>query len=156
MSNYDKVKEWRKANPDKVNEQAKRYRERHPDKVKIIRDRYRKNNIETVRERDRVAQEKRRKNDPEAQKIRNERYKENKKRKQEEIAGRPRSLLCEICGTEDITVFDHCHACGDFRGWLCHRCNRVLGSVNDDVELLYKLISYVELHNGKIKSEAEK
>ena len=31
MNKYEKVKEWRKNNPEKVAEQAKRYREKHPE-----------------------------------------------------------------------------------------------------------------------------
>ena len=60
---------------------------------------------------------------------------------------------CKICGQEDkrrLSV-DHDHsccnsypACGNcVRGLLCSRCNRALGIVNDDTELLQKMIQYL-------------
>lgn len=66
--------------------------------------------------------------------------------KREEIAGRPRPLLCEICHDKTIgrIVFDHCHKNGHFRGWLCNRCNLVLGRVRDDPELLRALAMFLE------------
>ena len=31
---------------------------------------------------------------------------------------------CEICGKRAEKLrFDHCHGTGQFRGWLCHKCN---------------------------------
>lgn len=70
-------------------------------------------------------------------------------------AGRPRPDCCDICEevSKDI-VFDHCHATGRFRGWLCNRCNLTLGHVKDNKELLTKMISYLHCnsaitHDGK-------
>lgn len=60
-----------------------------------------------------------------------------------EEAGRPRQPQCELCGKDGRTVFDHDHATGNFRGWLCDRCNRTLGQVKDSVELLEKMIQYI-------------
>jgi hypothetical protein len=61
---------------------------------------------------------------------------------------------CKICGGEDskrLSV-DHDHsccnsypACGNcVRGLLCSRCNRALGILNDDIELLQKMIAYLK------------
>src|SRR3990167_1145705 len=47
----------------------------------------------------------------------------------EEIAGRTRPEICEICGAKDTICFDHDHNTGKFRGWICKRCNTVLGKV---------------------------
>lgn len=63
----------------------------------------------------------------------------------EELAGRPRPKNCEICGEKDTICFDHCHAKGHFRGWICKRCNTVLGKVNDDTKLLQSLIDYLNV-----------
>jgi len=64
---------------------------------------------------------------------------------QETKAGRPRASLCEICGgTERVIVFDHCHKHGHFRGWICSRCNTVLGHAEDDASLLLKMAAYLK------------
>ena len=38
---------------------------------------------------------------------------------------------------------DHDHITKEFRGWLCHDCNRGLGAMQDDVELLQRAIAYL-------------
>jgi len=43
-------------------------------------------------------------------------------------------------------VLDHCHDTDTFRGWLCHKCNRALGGMDDDVPTLKRAIQYVEDH----------
>ena len=66
----------------------------------------------------------------------------------EAIAGRPRPEQCEACGRTHKSGralhFDHCHQRGHFRGWLCSGCNTALGHVNDDVQILRKLIAYLQ------------
>lgn len=62
----------------------------------------------------------------------------------EALAGRPKSATCELCGNEAKTVFDHDHAFDHFRGWLCSRCNVVLGHVKDSTVLLQEMINYLE------------
>lgn len=39
-------------------------------------------------------------------------------------------------------------ATGVFRGWLCQNCNRALGYVHDSVELLQKMIEYLNTSRG--------
>lgn len=69
--------------------------------------------------------------------------------KQEKLAGRKKPEQCEICGIfgKDLKrglFFDHNHETGEFRGWLCSRCNLVLGNVKDDSILLRNLAKYLE------------
>ena len=61
----------------------------------------------------------------------------------EKIAGRKKPEQCEICGAFGKICFDHNHETGEFRGWICKRCNTVLGFVKDDSELLVKLSKYL-------------
>jgi hypothetical protein len=52
--------------------------------------------------------------------------------------------MCRICLRRKATDLDHCHATGRFRGLLCAACNRILGTVQDNAELLRKLADYLE------------
>lgn len=63
---------------------------------------------------------------------------------QEMRAGRQRPDRCDICGKQARIVFDHCHQHGHFRGWICDRCNTVLGHVEDQTQLLLKMIAYLQ------------
>ena len=66
---------------------------------------------------------------------------------------------CFICNEEETSTskgklirlsIDHCHKTNQIRKLLCHRCNQVIGRVNEDVELLKKMIDYLQFHNVKI------
>lgn len=66
--------------------------------------------------------------------------------KLEKLAGRKKPAKCEICGSVKKISFEHCHATGVFRGWLCHACNMVLAFARDSSKTLRKLADLVELH----------
>ena len=62
--------------------------------------------------------------------------------------------VCPIClkneeelkgtgGNASIWVVDHNHDTDDFRGHLCHNCNRGLGVFQDSVERLDRAIKYL-------------
>ena len=67
---------------------------------------------------------------------------------------RPKPDMCEVCNKGGRIVFDHKHTdkkerwhemnSGPFRGWLCTRCNLILGHAKDDIVLLEKLIIYLK------------
>ena len=65
-------------------------------------------------------------------------------------ATRPRPATCEVCGRHSADalgraiVFDHDHITGQFRGWLCNRCNRVIGLCRDDPAILLSLVRYLQ------------
>lgn len=56
---------------------------------------------------------------------------------------------CFICHkhrdefSRDLSI-DHCHETGKVRKLLCINCNRALGMLREDVDLMKKLIDYVE------------
>ena len=64
---------------------------------------------------------------------------------------------CEICGNPDPTYsrlsLDHCHTSKKFRGFLCGKCNHLLGDSNDDIKILQKAIEYLLKFQEKLKSE---
>lgn len=145
MTNYEKVKAWRAANPEKVLEQARRYREKHPETNKKAKDKYRQRNLFFIRETDKLNKRYVRTVTPEDSAKSSRAYAERQRAKQIAIAGRPKPETCEICNELNIRiVFDHCHTKGHFRGWICDRCNRVLGLVKDSSDLLLKLSRYLE------------
>ena len=61
----------------------------------------------------------------------------------EKKAGKKKTEQCEICGSVGKICFDHDHDTGLFRGWICVRCNLVLGLVKDNKELLDQMIKYL-------------
>jgi len=73
---------------------------------------------------------------------------EQTRKRLERVATRPRPEHCECCGAPSTARhtlhWDHNHATGLFRGWICHGCNSALGQVGDSVERLRKLIRYLE------------
>lgn len=147
---YLYVKAWR-AKPEnkaKVAAQARRYRRLHRDLRKAIEQRHRERHLDKIRERDAAAQRRRRKLDPEGNRRRQLEFKARVEAKLLAQTGRPRPSRCELCEIEAKTVFDHDHVTGEFRGWLCHRCNRTLGQVKDSISLLLKMADY--LHRGGI------
>ena len=77
---------------------------------------------------------------------RKEYAREYDRRKAEKLAGRPRPDICEICHKPDPKKpmhFDHDHATGLFRGWICSRCNLSLGLVKDSVPILQSMAEYL-------------
>jgi hypothetical protein len=67
-----------------------------------------------------------------------------RRRKQDLLAGRPRPETCEVCGSPGRISWDHNHATGKFRGWLCGCCNSILGFARDSFSQLRLLANYVE------------
>jgi hypothetical protein len=53
---------------------------------------------------------------------------------------------CQICGSKENLVYDHCHDTMKFRGVLCRECNRGLGMLGDSLETLQKAVKYLETH----------
>src|ERR1700747_2890662 len=51
---------------------------------------------------------------------------------------------CSICQQPMASpCLDHNHVSGQFRGWLCHKCNRGLGHFNDSADLLNRAANYL-------------
>ena len=91
----------------------------------------------------------------EERKARNrKRSQDSVRRKRERLAGRPKPDACDVCGSNEQykhigICFDHDHDTGQFRGWLCAKCNLALGLVGDSPERLLKLALYLETHRAK-------
>lgn len=57
-----------------------------------------------------------------------------------------RERACEICGKVGKVVFDHNHETGEFRGWLCNRCNSGLGHFGDSPEIIRRAYRYLKVN----------
>lgn len=146
---YEKVKAWRESLApqilkEKRREEARKRREKHGEKIREYQASWRKENIELHRAADAARQRKNRRINKEAQAQRMARFRLKQEAVLISLAGRPRANNCELCGDSAKTVFDHCHANGHFRGWLCDRCNRTLGQVKDNQDLLLKMVEYLK------------
>ena len=68
---------------------------------------------------------------------------------------------CGICGIElklpekrrgqslDVVAIDHSHISGNVRGLLCNGCNKGIGLLKEDVNILTNAINYLEMFNEK-------
>lgn len=84
---------------------------------------------------------------PEVKKRENDKNIIYKKQRMIRDAGRPKPSMCEVCNRGGRIVFDHCHNTKQFRGWICHNCNVVLGLVDDDITTLEKLVVYLRAYS---------
>lgn len=78
----------------------------------------------------------------------------SKSQKLEIKAGRQKPEKCEICKIPSSfhkkgLYFDHDHKTGKFRGWICIRCNFALGYAQDNIEILKKMIEYLNTNGGQ-------
>jgi hypothetical protein len=126
-------KEYAQKNREALRENRRRYREKNRQKI-------REANNASIRDQNGEL---------------TETYKERLEAKTEKwrqdlvaMAGRPRPKVCDICGgppdPKKGMHYDHCHQTGKFRGWLCRKCNLMLGNAEDDPSRLREGASYLE------------
>lgn len=60
----------------------------------------------------------------------------------DELSRIDEGVPCEICA-DSATVVDHCHDTGAVRGYLCGRCNTVLGFARDRPDVLRAAAAYL-------------
>lgn len=63
---------------------------------------------------------------------------------------------CSLCGSQGFLIgkkghheklaVDHCHKTGKVRSLLCHNCNRALGLLQDDPDLMERAADYIRMH----------
>lgn len=52
---------------------------------------------------------------------------------------------CEVCAEEkELLAVDHCHTTGKVRGLLCMRCNLLLGKIEENKDIIFKLFNYLK------------
>lgn len=55
---------------------------------------------------------------------------------------------CACCGQETKLVVDHCHTTKRIRELLCGNCNTALGLLNENLNIVQNLETYIRKHNG--------
>ena len=63
---------------------------------------------------------------------------------------------CRVCGVPEAECntrlnMDHSHETGDFRGWLCKRCNFAAGYLRDSPDIALRLAEYLEGHTAPVR-----
>lgn len=59
------------------------------------------------------------------------------------------AICKQPCNVRATLAVDHDHKTNVVRDLLCHRCNMVLGAVNDDELLLFDMMDYLKRHARK-------
>jgi hypothetical protein len=92
---------------------------------------------------------------------------ETRKRLRDTVAPPPENYTCPICGKDAGSVdgyggksagswaLDHDHTTENFRGWLCHKCNRALGAFEDDPERMKAAIVYLQERSDNGSTETK-
>jgi len=111
-----------------VNRRSKRYREAHPEKNKA-----------------RVAAW----NKAHPQAMAAATTRSRWKRLGIDIATLPAKDDACLCGRSEKLTMDHDHVTGKFRGWLCGKCNTILGMAGDDPDVLRLLATYLDVVSGR-------
>ena len=61
------------------------------------------------------------------------------------------SYECPICFRSNLVFnLDHNHDTGEFRGWLCTRCNKGLGFFLDDPTVMTRALKYLESNGQRV------
>ena len=126
------TRQWEKSNPEKVKAQRMRSHYRHRDKNLQRMREYRESHLDEEK-----CRQLRRDFD-----ITLETY--------DKILEQQNGV-CAICGNEEKgktkkLAVDHCHDTNKVRGLLCQNCNRGIGLLDDNPEVLQKAIDYLLSH----------
>lgn len=125
---------------------SKRYRERNPEKYKESQKKFRDNNKQYMSERQRKYQ-----------------LKFNYGITEADYGSMlaMQTSRCGICGTDKLTgkwkrfAVDHDHTTGRVRGLLCNECNRGIGLLKDNPDILRKAAEYIDYHKAITQQERE-
>ena len=55
--------------------------------------------------------------------------------------------VCQICGTTEHLVVDHCHSTGNLRGIVCRYCNTIVGILEGKQAQLQQCVEYLKNHS---------
>lgn len=68
----------------------------------------------------------------------------------------PQPEACEFCGRKvDKLRLDHCHETGEFRAWLCNKCNTGFAQLGDTADALERAYKFIREREEMIKNRNE-
>ena len=144
------IKKWRLEHKEHRQKYSKKYREENKEKIKKLQRnwylKHREESIKRNKEWIKLHPDKKRNNDLKSLfGITLDQYKEMLKEQ---------NGVCAICGKKETEIdnrtnkkrnlaVDHDHKSEKIRGLLCGKCNKMLGLVNDNINILLSAINYL-------------
>ena len=169
--------EWEKRNPEKLKEYRRRMIAKDPEahraKGRETMKKWRMEHLEQYRETHKMAERKRRADDPIGILAGELRRRYGLTLEQYQAMSAAQGDRCAICGGEPRGLYrgnkrtpprlavDHCHLGEEChgpelrsanRGLLCGPCNTVLGLLEDDPDRARRAADYIEAHSTKAKA----
>lgn len=139
------MKDYYKNNKEKCTESSKKWRLANPERARQSRLDYKKNNKEKTRATNKIYRENNKERLIEKSKLyRLNLY--NLTLDEYNLLIQEQQNKCAICRKESSKTLhiDHNHITGKVRGLLCNNCNRALGYLKDDAQILKSAIEYLK------------
>lgn len=151
----EKNKEWRARNKEKRQEYSREYNLKNKERRKEWFNDWKQKNPERLKELKKKSAEKNRL-------IERERKLKkfyNMSLEEFNLLSERQNHKCTICKKDAALeknknlVVDHCHRTGKVRSLLCDRCNRTMGSLEENIEILESMIKYIREYETKFSFE---
>jgi hypothetical protein len=123
---------------------GKKYYARHREERLAYGRNYRVEHREKERARNKKYRVKHREEIKAADQIRRLRYKYGITQADYDRLRREQNDCCKICGKRMKLDVDHDHDTRKVRGLLCHHCNVAIGMAGESVDILRKMITYLQ------------
>ena len=141
-------REWKRKNKEKVAAYAEIWREANKEHRKQTKSKWDADNREHRKEYNKEYKTK----NPEYFKRKHLSYSYGISLEEYDRMLHNQNCRCAVCGkhaeeTQRKRLFvDHSHATGKIRALLCQQCNTAIGMVNEDTDVLFALVAYLNEH----------
>lgn len=162
ISKNEYQRQWRLDNPEKIKEYKTRYKSNNKEKIKAQAKIYRNKNKDRIiqlqkeywekwPEKAKTTRKRWRKNNPEKMRSNHLKREYNISLEGYNKILQDQENKCAICnihkddlggGRVNLDV-DHCHETGKIRGLLCPNCNKALGLLKDNINIVQKMTEYL-------------
>jgi len=142
------TREWKARNRESIKQYNKIWNEANKTLKKVLKQKWDSENVSHRKEYAKQFKA----NNPDYYKRKHLQYSYGILLEEYEIMRESQKCRCYICGKHENDTnrkrlfVDHCHTTGKIRGLLCQQCNTALGMVNEDVDILFAMVSYLQEH----------